>query len=335
MDTLVDGKNCGACGHDCLGGACTNGTCQPFTLVGGQVLTSGIAIEGKSVVWSRRKGSATSGGLFRIDLDGKNQAAVRDYTTSNLDVSQLVVGGGVAYFARSVLGSDIDDIVRCALPDCAGGEQIVASNQTTTGGLALDAADNRLYWVLRTKYNSSTGGAVMTAVLPNGPASRLVPEDQANPTAPIVAAGYLYWLAIGTYTNNNFDMNSSVRRAPKGGSSSASTITNDTVEPSVLAVDGSRAYFGSSQGLYTAPLNAGASSATNFQVPAYVTGIVVDGGTVFWTANDTVFSCPAAAACASPTVLATNRSGASMLVTDKVSLVWVNRFTGELQRLAR
>jgi len=31
----ADPKNCGACGHDCLGGACVGGRCQPVTLVSG------------------------------------------------------------------------------------------------------------------------------------------------------------------------------------------------------------------------------------------------------------------------------------------------------------
>src|SRR3990172_1836857 len=29
----TDPRNCGSCGHDCLGGACTAGACEPFALV--------------------------------------------------------------------------------------------------------------------------------------------------------------------------------------------------------------------------------------------------------------------------------------------------------------
>jgi hypothetical protein len=31
-DLSIDQLNCGRCGHDCLGGACTNGACQPVTI---------------------------------------------------------------------------------------------------------------------------------------------------------------------------------------------------------------------------------------------------------------------------------------------------------------
>src|SRR5437764_9527129 len=31
-DVHVDPRNCGSCGHDCHGGACAAGVCQPVTL---------------------------------------------------------------------------------------------------------------------------------------------------------------------------------------------------------------------------------------------------------------------------------------------------------------
>lgn len=32
VDLMSDGKSCGACGHDCLGGTCVNGQCQPMLI---------------------------------------------------------------------------------------------------------------------------------------------------------------------------------------------------------------------------------------------------------------------------------------------------------------
>src|SRR5580693_3063452 len=32
VDEDIDPRNCGACGHGCLGGACSGGFCQPVTL---------------------------------------------------------------------------------------------------------------------------------------------------------------------------------------------------------------------------------------------------------------------------------------------------------------
>ncbi|NOU28157.1 MAG: hypothetical protein HOO96_09660 [Polyangiaceae bacterium] len=36
-DTEIDGKNCGRCGHDCLGGKCADGVCKESTVLSGLV----------------------------------------------------------------------------------------------------------------------------------------------------------------------------------------------------------------------------------------------------------------------------------------------------------
>ncbi len=43
-DTQTDPHNCGVCGHDCLGGACASGQCQPFQIASGLVVR-GIALD--------------------------------------------------------------------------------------------------------------------------------------------------------------------------------------------------------------------------------------------------------------------------------------------------
>src|SRR4051812_2774556 len=35
VDTATDGENCGACGHDCQGGACLKSFCHPVQVFGG------------------------------------------------------------------------------------------------------------------------------------------------------------------------------------------------------------------------------------------------------------------------------------------------------------
>lgn len=46
-----DPKNCGACGHDCLGGACVEGACQPVVIGEGQGSASGLAVGREHVFW--------------------------------------------------------------------------------------------------------------------------------------------------------------------------------------------------------------------------------------------------------------------------------------------
>ncbi len=53
-----DPKNCGACGHDCLGGACEAGACQPFLIGELDASASSIAVNASGVYWVVPSGSA-------------------------------------------------------------------------------------------------------------------------------------------------------------------------------------------------------------------------------------------------------------------------------------
>jgi len=47
--TSNDAKNCGACGHDCLGGTCHDGSCQPVIIAAAQPLASSLTVDDENV----------------------------------------------------------------------------------------------------------------------------------------------------------------------------------------------------------------------------------------------------------------------------------------------
>jgi hypothetical protein len=89
VDTQADPKNCGRCGHDCLGGACANGKCGPMGLVdwtqtddrcrdGGPEpcyigTISGVAVDDTYVYFTDHgygpSGGDQSGGVLRVRKD--------------------------------------------------------------------------------------------------------------------------------------------------------------------------------------------------------------------------------------------------------------------------
>jgi len=56
-DVQTDPGNCGVCGHDCLGGSCASGACQPLTLAiaHGSI---GLAIDSTFVYWADNEAGA-------------------------------------------------------------------------------------------------------------------------------------------------------------------------------------------------------------------------------------------------------------------------------------
>lgn len=70
VDVQNDASQCGACGHSCLGGACTAGACGPVVLLanGGNV-GNDIAVDATSIYWTARSGSL-GGSVMRANKDG-------------------------------------------------------------------------------------------------------------------------------------------------------------------------------------------------------------------------------------------------------------------------
>ncbi|HLK40063.1 MAG TPA: hypothetical protein VKU41_25075, partial [Polyangiaceae bacterium] len=57
-DTMFDPHNCGACGHDCGGGACQNGACvalAPGVLATGQGQPGAVVVDDTNVYWANAK----------------------------------------------------------------------------------------------------------------------------------------------------------------------------------------------------------------------------------------------------------------------------------------
>lgn len=59
VNTDSNGKHCGRCGHDCLGGECKAGACRPVLLASSQTNVDGLAIDTLNVYWITEAPSAT------------------------------------------------------------------------------------------------------------------------------------------------------------------------------------------------------------------------------------------------------------------------------------
>lgn len=107
-----DPLNCGTCGHDCFGGACVAGLCQPLLLGGGFTNPSDVVLSDTHVYF--REGVQGSGRIVRMPKAGGELETVVQ-NVSNL--AAVALGGQQLYFASGnaatlgqgqVLRADLD-----------------------------------------------------------------------------------------------------------------------------------------------------------------------------------------------------------------------------------
>ncbi len=129
--TAFDDRNCGRCGHDCLGGTCTGGVCQPIFLA----LQSGdiqgmVASNDGYVYWVD-----ASGAVSRVEKEGLRQPQV---IASALAVAtDIVVDDVYAYY--TIAGDTPSRIGGVNRVFKQGGERAVgiALGFTSPAGIAL------------------------------------------------------------------------------------------------------------------------------------------------------------------------------------------------------
>lgn len=229
-DLQNDDKNCGYCGHDCLGGGCSQGACQPVELT--STLRGGwdIAVSGGNVFWTNSSYSkvywlqkgASAPSSWNFASKGAAVAGGYFYFAGYYDASiyQLPVGGTAspteyvataeapATVAADASGVYFDQTSAVAVTD---GQNVttLASGVPTPTDLALDATD--VYFTVSSApevYRIPKSGAADAG----GPLYS-VPGDATRAVA--VDSQYLYF---ATWDKNGAPIASAVYRAKKDGS---------------------------------------------------------------------------------------------------------------------
>jgi uncharacterized membrane protein len=276
-DLNSDRNNCGACGHDCLGGDCQGGRCQPFVLATGFQSPMGVVVVGMDV-YTVDFGSAgvdasrVDGTLVRIAPDGtktlletglgapaslwydeaSSSFLIPEYYHYDIVSRPLRPGGTVSKLITEHVGFPLG----------------IATNETSlfvsnSGDIAPEA-------IQQTVQRWSRPGLTSYALFrdfPNGP------------TQLDVDANYLYW------TEN---VAGRVVRLPLGAdfgaSPSVEVLTTEVPAPRGIAVDGSTIYvssYGPPGGLYRIGNSPGGAAALLATFPGIVDDIAVDAKAIY------------------------------------------------------
>jgi hypothetical protein len=152
-DTLSDPKNCGVCGHDCIGGDCTNGICQPWVVAAeAHSVLGNVSLDANNVFYTDTQNAAILS-TPKNAIQGKGTAIYSGIAGEI--VENVTWHDGFVYFLDDpafVAGSNAS-LVRCPDTGCtttpqtvlATGSPLTSFGFGSTGVLWIAEVDGTIY----------------------------------------------------------------------------------------------------------------------------------------------------------------------------------------------
>jgi hypothetical protein len=297
-----DPQNCGACGHDCLGGDCRSGKCLPVVMSedAGAAVTQRMATSDEGIY------IVGGGTLHRVGLDGG--PASTQYTPAAGNVlSDIAVSPTKVVFAQAFGPSP--SIRSCPLGACP---DAAVESDSIAGPHALSLVGERAFWA---DLNA------MYATAPGGGAPALFQSEDISTTAP--SPTRIYWARSNTAILRSAfpdggDVTSFV--PDSGGPISSIAVTDD----GLVWVANATLHIGALDGGSARRLTALSSGALR---------IGVAGDQVYWleSGSGVLRRCALAGTCVGEAV--SLKCTADFAITQRA--IWWVEEEGRLLRLAR
>ncbi len=342
VDLQADAKHCGACGHDCFGGVCDLGTCQPITIAQNQSHLGGIATDGTYVYWT---GDTGPGSYFvaRRRVDASD--AVKTLASSEAAMYGLALSSTKVYWVAA------GHVRSCDLPDCDTGPSDAIATVTSGGcssSLLFAESKQTLFWACSATYNAKDG-TLWSLPLPTTTPVPIGPNP-ADPTLLTSDGTNLYWLNSSTYTNDFQNADGGVLRARLSDGVTTPIVSGLQGDLFGLAVGGGALYFSGgivnneAGAIFREPLPNGVASINPLPkfANAYRVGqMVADESYLYFTdlgsgGVGSVSRCPHDTECPMPEVIAPGEASPYAITQDAVSIYWTGvGATGPVRRLAK
>ena len=219
----MDAHNCGTCGHDCLGGACSGGMCQPFVLTAGVTAYDLVAVSG-SLYWVDQ--IRPSGSVWTCTVTGGTCNAHTLVTGQNAP-ERITSAAGFLYWTNYGTGGAADGSVM-AYALSGGARSALATNLWTPEGIAADGAN--VFWA---QSYSGAPAQIVRLQLSNSTSTPYLPSSTSSPTAVALGNGEVYWTESG---DGNVAMSQESAWA-------ASNVAVGQSAPWALSVDSSYVYW--------------------------------------------------------------------------------------------
>lgn len=310
IDSDVDPLNCGACGHDCLGGTCSAGACQPVTLATAQGTPWCLTVDATSVNWTNYDGKT----VMRAGLDGGNQVTIASGATEPY---------GVAVDPENVYWTDGNDGIVWRSPVDGGAKAALFNGTFRNQVRAVAVHAGLVYW--------ADDAAGILSVSPDGGAPvTVVSGGSVNVMCQLAFdAVRVYWPA--------YPGQDAVESAPLGGGqvTTLAKIPSNLGDTTAVAVDSTSAYFAQSNigHVLSVPLAGGAVTTLSTSAGNPWSAVAADGRVYWADESGSIRSVPAGGG--AEIVHASGQGGPQDLAVDAKAIYWVNRGGGTVMKVAK
>ena len=326
-DLSSDPQACGACGHDCLGGTCVAGKCQPFALATGQKRPMGLTLDDSFVYWTNYGDDGMENGEVKRRKKDLT-VAVETLAGGQDSPRRLAVTASFVYWTNFGTAGK-SGIMGCALVNCAP-LQITGANGAW--GIALDPT--------YAYYSAQKSGDIDEVGLVSGQSVVLATGSGTKQTFDVRFAGGFVFFATQSPPEVH-------RILPNGGGDKKAS--GPTLKGPEYVAAGTSSLYWSNNGTSGNGFSDGSVSVSDLdpsqnekpllpQVP-YPRGLALDGTTLYVASYQSgsggkILSCPTTGTC-TPVTAADAQDGPVEVAADATAIYWTNAVGGQVMRLAK
>jgi hypothetical protein len=315
-DLKTDRANCGRCGHDCLGGDCTDGVCQPVTLVQNEPQLGAIAVDGDTAYW------VANYAIHKCAVAGCGGVPTAVGTVTASATRIVVRGPHLAWATGGVLQAG--DVFTCPIAGCGGAPTKLGSGSGSGNPNSLAADTTNVYW----SNTASTNGEIVKCAWGGAPTT--FASARPYPAGLVDDGTNLYWIEE---TSNNYRIAGCPTDTCAGGPKvmvSDSGISN-------LASNGTNLVWQGNNGISTCTLPACAmATSLSASVPATSGAMTLGSAYVYWVdGSGIVQECALAGCGGNPTPLASGQSAVYGITSDALAVYWTSFSSGRVMKVAK